>query len=283
MLNGLLLILITVGLSVQEITRKAYDGRVKGGVYSFTAASVLFAMLFFVAVSGGSLNFNREILPYSAAFALCYSVASVTTLCAVSSGSLLLTALFLKYSLVVPAIYGIAALGEKMNVFSVTGLVFLIISLLLMNFEGEQKKITLKWALYTLAAFAGNGFCSVVQKVQQVNFGGMYKSEFMIIALVVSFAVIFIAAAVTEKKKMIYNLKKGIACSSVCGIANGMVNFFVLVLTNVIPASVMFPVISAGGMVLTALIAVTVYREKMSLFQKIGFVLGILAIVLLNI
>ena len=69
---------------------------------------------------------------------------------------------------------------------------------------------------------------------------------------------------------------------SICGLANGAVNFFVLVLSNKMPASVMFPIISAGGIVTTALISIFVYREKLSLPQKIGMFLGIAAVVVLS-
>lgn len=55
-----------------------------------------------------------------------------------------------------------------------------------------------------------------------------------------------------------------------------------MILSNTVPASVMFPFIAAGGIIATALVSMFVYKEKLSTQQKIGFVLGILAIVALN-
>lgn len=68
-----------------------------------------------------------------------------------------------------------------------------------------------------------------------------------------------------------------------CGAANGLVNLFVIILSGRMPVSVMFPVISAGGIVAAALVSVFLYKEKLSLYQKIGMFLGTLAIVALNI
>ena len=49
------------------------------------------------------------------------------------------------------------------------------------------------------------------------------------------------------------------------------------------PASVMFPVISAGGVVLAALVSVLLYKEKLQSQQWIGMCLGTRAIVALNL
>ena len=71
--------------------------------------------------------------------------------------------------------------------------------------------------------------------------------------------------------------------AAICGVFNGLTNFLVLVLNGKLPASVMFPVISAGGIVFIFLYSLFVYREKFKLTQIIGFVLGVGAIVLLNL
>ena len=47
-MNALFLILIIVGLSVQQVTKKAYNQKISGGAFSFSAASSLFALIFFL-------------------------------------------------------------------------------------------------------------------------------------------------------------------------------------------------------------------------------------------
>jgi multidrug transporter EmrE-like cation transporter len=69
-----------------------------------------------------------------------------------------------------------------------------------------------------------------------------------------------------------------------CGAANGAVNLFVILLsTNKMNPSLMFPLISAGGIVITSLVSIFVYKEKLSLLQYIGVVMGIGAIVFMNL
>jgi len=55
------------------------------------------------------------------------------------------------------------------------------------------------------------------------------------------------------------------------------------VLAVMLPASVMYPVVSAGGTITTSLAALLIYREKMSKRQIVGLGIGILAIIALNL
>ena len=69
----------------------------------------------------------------------------------------------------------------------------------------------------------------------------------------------------------------------ICGGFNGLCNLLVMLCSVLMSASVMFPIISAGGIILTAIVSVLFYKEKLTRMQYAGFVLGILAIVLLNL
>lgn len=48
------------------------------------------------------------------------------------------------------------------------------------------------------------------------------------------------------------------------------------------PVSLMFPIISAGGIAATFVISQVFYKEKLSKLQLVGFILGTVSVVLLN-
>lgn len=280
----LLLASSIVGITVQEVTNKEYNKRVSGGTFTFAAFSTLFALVVFLLSSGGKLEFSLSYVLYSICFAVFYSVTIVCTFLAIANGPLSITGLISKYSLLIPTLYGIIFLDEPQSYMFYIGLCLLVISLLLINYEGKknEKKLSLKWGIFIIIAFITNGGCSVLQKVQQLRFNGEGKSEFMIVALIVSFLIMFIVALIFERKDLGKNIKSRPYCFIVCGFANGIVNLFVMLLAAW-PASVVFPVISAGGVILTALIGIVVYKEKLSVLQIIGLVLGIACVVIFNI
>lgn len=284
MVNALLLLTIVIFVSVQSVMKKIYNTKVTGGALSFSAASCVAALVVFLITSGGRLNFSTDFLIYSLLFAVSYSVTVVTNLLAIKTGPLSLTCLVTSFSLIVPTLYGILALDEPVSANLLIGLALLVVALILINLEEKgEKKITLKWVLYVVLAFVGNGMCSTVQKVQQINLAGQYKSEFMIVALIISAAAMAIFALCTEKTEFLPNLKAGFWMYAVNGLANGVTNFLVIFLSLRTPASVMFPVISAGGIVLTFLISLFIYKEKLSTWQILGSALGLVSVIFLNL
>ena len=290
-MNIILLTTIVILILAQTMMKKTYSGKVDGGAYSFTALCSFFAMIIFIITAGGKLNFSSGFWPYAIAFAACYSLASIYTLLALFTGPVSVASLLLSYSTMIPAIFSIIVYKEPVDVMLVTGTVLMILSLFFANMEkkGQQKKITAKWLVYIIIAAVANGGCSLVQKIQQMNVKeGVYdcKNEFMIAALFIITLVMIAGALISEKNKMGFNLKKGFVLSSFCGIANGVVNYLVILLSDPkmnMPASVMFPVISAGGIVLTAIVSVLLYKEKLSRIQVLGFVLGTFSVIVLNL
>ncbi len=280
---AVLLVLCIVGITVQEVVRKIYNQKVTGGGFTFSAFSVLFALVVFVLSSKGKMDFSWEFIPYSIGFAVFYSAAMVGAFFAIITGPLSITGLISKYSLLIPTLYGILFLREPTGPLLYIGLALLAVSLLLVNLEGNasDKRLSLKWAIFMLISFIGNGGCSTVQKVQQIDCQGAYKNEFMIVALAISFLSMMVAALIFERDNFRKKVTVGAHWYIICGLANGLVNLFVLMLAKW-PASVVFPVISAGGIVATAVVGTLAYKEKMSIPQIFGMILGTLSIVFLN-
>lgn len=283
-MNYILLSLVAVGITIQQICQKNFNTKHLRGAYTFPAASALFATIFFIATSGGDFSISGEALLYSLGFALAYGIGTFAVFLAIANGSLSITSLIIQYSLIIPAIYGIMFWDESVDAMLVIGIILLIISLFFVNIEkrGIEKKITPKWCFYAFLAFAGNGACSTVQRAQQIACNGMYKNQVMIIALLIVVAFLGVFAYKKEKSEIVPTLKKGFWQYSICGLANGLTNLLVIVLALRLPASLMFPVISAGGIVLSSIVSVTLYKEKLSAYQIIGLVLGTTAIVVLN-
>lgn len=285
MINIFLLISIIATISFQNVIRKAYSVKYSGGSFVFTALSSAFAVVFFVVTSGG-LKFTDEFFVHSVWFSVSYSASVLFSLLAIKIGPLSLSALINSCSLVIPTFYGIFVLGEPVNRFLVAGIVLLLVSLVLINLEKKgERKISLKWIICIFLSFLGNGICSTVQKVQQIDFSGEYKNEFMIVALVITTITLFIISLFAEKKESFTYMKIGFPFYVPCGIANGLMNLLVMTLTTWggMPASVMFPLISAGGIMVTSTISVLCYKEKLSINQIFGVILGVFSIALLNI
>ena len=283
---------LLIGVSVCQlfvaVAQKGYMKKVSGGGMSFSAMVIFFQIIFFAISSGGKLDFsNAALLPYAAIFGISFGVAVVGNFLAIQNGPLSLTTLFINFSLLIPTVYGIIFYDEPIGIFLLIGLVFLTLSIIAVNLKEKgvkEKKINIKWIVFTLLSFIGNGGCTTSQTAQQRAFAGAYKSELMIIALSIAFIAVLIFAIFSEKKEVVSNIKIGLPHHLLYGLCNGLVNLFVMMLTgrNVLPVSVIFPTISAAGIIGASVLAVLIYKEKLTKLQMVGIGLGAVAAVFLN-
>ena len=291
----LLLGICVVTAAIQSPLKKLYQNKSSKGIYLFGAMYALVAALFFGALSlfDGGFSFEVGVLPYSLGFAACYTLCSVSGIIALGSGSLALTSLFSSYSLILPTLYGLFRWRNPVFLTQVVGLVFLLVSLYMTNMgkksadpvaQTQKKQISFKWLIFVILMALSNGGCSILQQEQQYRFAGAYKNEFMFVALLAVVGVLLIMAVLYDRKDAKTTLRLGALPAVLTGVANGVTNLLVLVVANVmVPAFVFFPVISAGGILISYVLSITFFKEKFNAMQKIGILLGLFALVFLNL
>lgn len=283
MIYYLLLLLLPVVSQCQNIAQKQYTLKEKApNVLMFSAFTSLIALGFFLITSGFQLEFDARLIPYALGFAVCYSAAWIGTVFAVKYGLMAISNLIVSCSLIFPTAYGVL-MGEQITPAIVVGMALLLAAIVLVNLKfGDRSKFSLKWLLNVMMAFLGNGVCSIMQNMQKRTLGDGYTHEFMIIALSASFVLLLLASCLTSKNAMA-DLKNCLPYTAANGFANGAVNFLTLMLIGNIPNTVLYPSVSALNMLMTFLLSFIVYKERFTKPQYIGYALGMISIILLNI
>ena len=279
----LILIVTVLTVSSQSILMKQYNQKSSSAnPYLFSAITVLFAMLFFILSAGSGLHFAGELVPYAVGFAIAYGAAQVGLNLAIATGSLAISSLVSSYSLLIPTFYGLLFLKESLKATAYIGIVLLFLSLYFINMKKEAMSFSVKWLVYLILAFVGNGMCSTVQKMQQLKFDGGYKNEFMIISYACVFLIMLIILVIkrTDIKGL---LKKCLIFAAPTGLANGATNLFVMILTGLLPTALLFPTVSAGGSLIMFFVSRFLYKEKIAGKQLLGYGLGVVSVVLMNL
>ncbi len=283
-MSALLIAVCVVTLTVQNIFTKQYNIKCPKGEYTYGALRIFFALIFFIATTS-NISFNYEILPYSIAFAAVYVTATATSVLALKLGSLAITSLIMSYSLIIPTVYGLIFNNEPLTLMKGVGIAFLLVSLFLIRGESDSKdsKFSVKWLIYITLAFFTNGLCSVVQDAQSKKFDGAQNGNFMILALILGFAVLLVFSLIFERKVILESVKKGIGLAAAGGICNGATNLLVMVIIATVASSVFFPLLSSCQLILTFIISVVFFKEKFIPRQIIGLICGLVALIFLNI
>lgn len=284
MKSAILLILVILATAFQNVVKKVYGNKTEGrGTYIFSSLVCVAAAVFFALTDSDGLSFSAELIPYSIVFAVGYAAITVFSVLALRAGSLALSSLIISYSLMVPALFGMIYYHEPTSWTLYVGIALLLVSLALVNKEDGEITISLKWIIYIALAFLGNGLCLVVMQIQTVDFAGELSNEFMIIGLAIVAVAMAIVSVLFELKEIAPCLKKAGLLPVLNGAANGLANFLTLALLVIMPASLMQPLNSAGGIIVTVAISIFIYREKLSVYQLIGVLLGTASVVFLSL
>lgn len=288
--------------TIQSPIKKWYQAKNSRGIFLFTAMATFVAACFFgVGSLIEGVSYEIGVLPYSLVCAVCYSTCMFAIMPALACGPLALTALISSYSLILPTVYGLVAVENPLYLTQVIGFGVLLVSLYLVNMTKEKKavqdlpeaigpdaaskKIPAKWYLYVALVFFGNGGVATTQQAQQRAFTHLYKNPFMFVALALSMVFFLALALIRERGDFKDTLRLGTLPAALCGIANGAANLIVVIMASstVVPAFVFFPVVSAGGLLISYMISVLFFKERFSTLQKIGILLGLVSLVFLNL
>ena len=283
MLNYLLLLIPPLATCVQNVMQKRYNAKPgEPNVLLFSAITTFAALLFFIGSSGLQLTFTARIVPYSLSFGVAYACAWVGNVLAVRYGSLALTTLIVSFTQAAPVIYGIV-IGEPLTVLRGAGLAALAVAMALVNRKSAEdpKPFSVKWIVSLAVTFCGNVVCTLVSVIQKSRLGPDLTHEYMILALITAFALLT-AAAVLRKRDFRAELRCALPCASLNGLVNGAANMTLLFLIGRIPTSVLYPTSTALSMLATFILAFTVYRERFSRAQYVGYLFGAAAVVMLN-
>lgn len=292
-----------VVLTAQGVLIKRFGDKRPNAEITYTFATAVCAFVLFGIIALVSKSqFNMQSLPYSLFFAVCYAGSTITYVLAVGCGSLALTTTIHSFALIIPTVLGFLVWGEPINAFKIVGIVLFAVALLLMGEKAEkgERLLSTKWIILMIISFFCEGLAPVAIKMHSIALGEETASAcndvFMVMAYAMAFAGIFAAAVLREgkiripcengktKNFMLDSLKIALPLASLGGICNGLYNLMnTVVANNKLDVSVFYPVISAGQLILTCVIAVVFFREKLSLKQIAAIFCGVVAIVLLNI
>lgn len=282
MLNYLILFLLPFISIIQSIAQKQYNLKSKSPNSGlFSAVTSLIALIFFIVTSGFQLSFTVKLIPYALVFGVCYASAWVGTVEAVRHGTITLTNMIISCSLVIPTTYGIVR-GETVTPITVIGMALLFAAIALVNLKFDEKNaFSMKWFIWVMIAFLGNGFCSMMQNMHKFHLGDSYGHEFMIIALS-SATVLLFAYVFLTSKNIKSEMRVCLPYTVVNGTVNASLNLLMLIIIGKLPNIVLYPTFSALSMLVSFLLGFVVYKERFTVYQYIGYAMGIASIVLLN-
>lgn len=279
------------GIAKKYYTDKKSTGL--SGVFVFNSISALAATVVLLCW-GGFGEYSKFTILLGVAFGSVTALQGITNVAAFQVGPMSYTSVIISFSTLITALSGVLFFDESIEVVQIIGMILMLASFILaVKSDADEKKANLKWLILCIIAFMSTGGIGIMQKVHQSS---VYRNELnalLIVAFISSsvFCAIFAIVlknrenasqntkeAESSDKKQIFILIGIMLASGICVAAN---NKFNLYLSGVMDSAVFFPIVNGGGLVLTTLAAVVLFKEKLTLKQWLGVVLGIVSVVFL--
>ncbi len=272
--------------ATQATATKLYNKRADSSTV-FNATRTVSALVLFAVATAFGFTLHFPTLLFGLFYGACLCLSMHMGYKALCLGPMALTSMLVSFSVVIPLVFGVTVLDEKLGIFKGIALLLLVFAIVLTNIgkprngEADEKSYA-KWLLFVFLTFATNGFCSVIQKQHQTLYPGAYNREFMLFAMLLCAIVFSLAALVRLSPRQILAVKgKGYGVLS--GVATGLMNFFTLVLAGLENATVLFPIISAGTILASLLCGKLIFKEKLRIHHYLALIFGIAAVVLMKL
>jgi uncharacterized membrane protein len=285
--DTLLLILSLTACLIGSIIRKYYSDKTGAGlrwIYIFNIATSLLTCLILL-VWGGIRNVSMFTLLLGSLFGIVTVAQTVFQLKALEAGPMSYTTIICSFSTLITALSGAMFFGEELSAPHIIGIVLMAGSFLLaVDKKGNQKAASFRWLIYCIITFVCTGGIGIMQKLHQSSPVKEELNAFLVIAFAVSaiasLPLLFTSPKITvpQNKKSLWVLVGSLV---LCGVTIALNNKWNLYLSGVMDSAVFFPIVSGGGLVLNTLAAVLLFREKPTLLQWLGIVLGIASVIFL--
>ena len=243
--------------------------------FTFSAICGAFTALLFWIYNG----FKFSITPFSVLIAvvrslLCTAYLLIGFRIMKRQGVSLYTLFLMTGGMAVPYIFGILFLNEAFSVMRLIGLLVIIAGVVLSGF-GKEKIDKLSMVL-CVAVFFLNGGVSVASKIHSVNVvAAISPQEFVVLSGVVSCIVnIVLRLVIKDNDAVAHDTAPVISKSNflitfmlipvLTAIVGGASSVLQLTGAQTIDASMLYPIITGGSIVLSTLTGWIIFREKLS-------------------
>jgi len=250
-----------------------------------------FTGMLFLLVGGGIGKISFPTFCLGAAFGISFAIHTVSFLKAIELGSMSYTNIIVTLSTLIPSLSGAIAFGEKMYPIQYIGMVFMCICFVLsVKTDGEKAKATMRWFLYCMIAMLSNGFTGVTQKWHQNTAYGQEVNGFLFVSCIMAVLYSLVLIIRLLKKEKNLEIKQDnseiwkigwILLMILNGITNIMTDKLNMILIGRLDSAVFFPVYNGLSLCLIILSALIIFKERPTVRQWIGMIIGLIAMILL--
>lgn len=263
-LTVLATILLAGQLSINKLFQKENGAGFRTGIAFNLLNGAVTAALFF-CLNGFRVELSFYSLAMATIMTLCATAYLIIGFRVMTIGSVASFSLFLMLGgMVVPYLYGVLALGEAFTALRSCGLLLICVSLFLIGGAGGKRSLRAS-VLYGIV-FLLNGVVSVISKLHQIDTAhhAVGTMDFVILTGLAKTALLSLLFPFLKRPEGHPSAKfaRTLAIVALSSVAGGISYMLQLTGAKTLPATVLYPIVTGGTVVFSALMGRLFFREK---------------------
>lgn len=209
------------------------------------------------------------------------------SLYAMKTGMISLVSLFGTAGLIIPCLVGVFLFDTSVSPMQWLGFAIFMVSayLMIMSSKDSVKGFSVKTFFLLLGVMLSEGFTMMAQQMftQYVPDGDVSVFSFLsfgIVGVIMLSVLPFIRKNDTEKRKP--TEKKTYLYAAILATTLLIINQLATLATAIVPPIILFTFINGGSTVIAAIVAMLVYKEKLTVKSVFGIALGIISFIIIK-
>ncbi len=235
-----------------------------------------------MALTDSAPNFELGVVLCGVACGVMYAVSKTVILEGYEKTSVSFMTLCHASGMIIPCIIGHFFWSEKLSMLSVVGILLAITSIVMLkDSKADKKKFKMAGIVIGIVVFMTSGGVMIAQKLMGLYFAGQSISAYNFYSFIVAFFVLcfFAKPKNTDRKSM----KSVLICAMGSAVSLSVISFVMTGLAGSVPSVVLFPLFNGLGIIFVCIGSIFVFKEKLSIKNVIGLLLGVCGLCLVNL
>ena len=282
-------VLIVFVLCVLATTKVTLQGRLakrhletRSDATVFNAAVFLSAAILF---SPGLPSASLATWGCAAVFAVFTVLFQLTYTSALALGNVSLTVMIVNLGMLFPVLTSVWVYREPLTPVRLCGIALTLFSFVLCTEVRGERRLSRGWLFLTLVATVANGALGVTQKVFGASPNADERAAFVASAYTVAFLVMLALCFVLGKRGgtiVAHKKKETYLFAIAVGIILALFQWLNTYAISTMDGAFLFPLYSGGSILLSTLVGVTLFRDRLTARQRVSLFVGIVAVILMN-
>ena len=283
-----LLLTLSASLSAgRNIFSKSVSGFSIGTKKFFLSQALIFGSGSIAILLFGGISFS-VIAPLTLLYALIYAALLLAAqwcyTAALKNGKTAVCSTVYSLGFILPTLSGAIFWQESLTAFKILG-ILTVIPAIIISGTGKAKNGKSKGNGYILPlviSMLASGGLGIMQKVQQSSAYPEQKGAFLFFAFVAACAISALCLIFGKKENARFKVKESLSSSAI-GICFASCNILNTTLAGRLDSAIFFPALNIGTILLSMLLGMIIYKEKLTKKDVLVLLLGFVAILLINL